>query len=142
MRKIILSVMMTVLMATSAMADDKVVSADTLPQSSKAFIASNFEGATVTYVEKDFDSYDVQLSNGTEIDFKRNGEWENVESMQTPVPTSILPAPVVTSVAKAHPQATIMKVEKEHGNFEIKLNNMIELVISPSGKIIAQKMDD
>ena len=142
MRKIILSVMMTVLMATSAMADDKVVSADTLPQSSKSFIAANFDGVTVTYVEKDFDSYDVQLSNGIEIDFKRNGEWENIESMQTPVPTSILPAPVVTSVTKAHPQATIMKVEKERGNFEIKLNNMMELVISPSGKIIAQKMDD
>jgi hypothetical protein len=62
--------------------------------------------------------------------------------MQTPVPTSILPTPVVTSVTKAHPQATIMKVEKERGNFEIKLNNMMELVISPSGKIIAQKMDD
>ena len=75
MRKIILSVMMTVLMATSAMADDKVVSADTLPQSSQSFIAANFDGATVTYVEKDFDSYDVQLSNGIEIDFKRNGEW-------------------------------------------------------------------
>lgn len=142
MRKIILSVMMTVLMATSAMADDRVVSADTLPQSSKSFIAANFDGVTVTYVEKDFDSYDVQLSNGIEIDFKRNGEWESVESIQTPVPTSILPVPVVTSVTKAHPQATIMKVEKERGNFEIKLNNMMELVISPSGKIIAQKMDD
>ena len=35
-----------------------------------------------------------------------------------------------------------MKVEKERGNFEIKLNHMMELVISSSGKIIAQKMDD
>ena len=29
-----------------------------------------------------------------------------------------------------------MKVEKERGNFEIKLNNMMELVVNPTGKII------
>ncbi|MBQ2124427.1 MAG: PepSY-like domain-containing protein, partial [Spirochaetales bacterium] len=67
---------------------------------------------------------------------------ESVESMQAPVPTSILPEPVVASVTKAYPQATIMKVEKERGNFEIKLNNMMELVVNPTGKIIGQKMDD
>ena len=142
MKKNILAVMIMVLVATSAMADDKVVSADTLPQSSKSFITSNFGDATATYVEKDFDGYDVQLSNGMNIDFARNGEWESVESMQAPVPTSILPEPVVASVTKAYPQATIMKVEKERGNFEIKLNNMMEFVVNPTGKIIGQKMDD
>ncbi len=142
MKRIILAVMVTILTATSAMADDKVVSPDTLPQSSKSFITSNFGDAMATYVEKDFDSYDVQLSDGTKIDFARNGEWESVESIQTPVPASILPAAVAATVAESNPQATIIKVEKERGNFEIKLNNMTELIVNSAGKVIGQKIDD
>lgn len=142
MKKILLTLIAMAFIVSNAVADDKVVSPDTLPQAAKAFISSNFAGANATYVEKDFDSYDVQLSNGVKIDFTRKGDWKKVESMQAPVPASVIPAPVADAVAKAHQQAAIMEVEKERGNFEIKLNNMMKLVVNPAGQIIGQKMDD
>ncbi len=140
--KKILTIIAMVFIVSNAIADDKVVSPDTLPEPAKAFIASNFAGANATYVEKDFDSFDTQLSNGVKIDFTRKGDWKKIESMQAPVPASVLPTPVSSAVAKAHPQAAIMEVEKERGNFEIKLNNMMKLVVNPAGQIIGQKMDD
>lgn len=141
MKKIILTAIAMLTIATMAFADN-VVSPDTLPQAAKDFIAKNFAGATATYVEKEFMKYEVNLSNGTEIEFTSKGEWNKIDAKQAPLPATILPAPVVESITKAHPQAAIMKIEKERGNFEIKLNNNMELYVSPAGKIIGQKFDD
>ena len=141
MKKLILTVAISAIMTTIAFAD-KIVAPETLPQEAKAFIEANFNGATATYVEKEFNQYDVQLSDGTDIDFNGKGEWKSIEARTNPLPASVIPAPVAATVSKTHPQAAIMKIEKENGGYEVKLNNMMELIIGNDGTLKGQKIDD
>ena len=54
MKKIGLILVALVLALATVSADDKIVSAESLPQKAKDFIAANFAGKTVQYAEKDF----------------------------------------------------------------------------------------
>ena len=75
MKKIGLILVTLVLALATVSADDRIVSAESLPQKAKDFIAANFAGKTVQYVEKEFNEYEVQLNDRTQIKFKGNGEW-------------------------------------------------------------------
>ena len=48
----------------------------------------------------------------------------------------------LNTVKQTYPQAAIIKVEKEWGNYKIKLNNFMELYITASGQLVGQKFDD
>ena len=74
--------------------------------------------------------------------FLPNGEWVNIDSDYTPIPITVLPQAVQNTVKQTYPQAFITDIEKEFGNYKIKLNNMMELFVSSSGQFIGQKMDD
>ncbi len=141
MKKLILAALVFGLMAAGALAKDMVVSPAALPQTAQTFIQQNFKNANIIYVEQDWDDFEVRLSDGTEIDFHINGDWKEVKAYGTPLPTSILPAPVANAVKKAHPQAVIMKIEKEWNGYEIKLNNMMEMLIMADGTLVGQKLD-
>ena len=58
------------------------------------------------------------------------------------VPLSVLPQAVANTVRRTYPQAMMIDVEKEWGNYKIKLNNMMEMFISANGQLMGQKWDD
>lgn len=141
MKKIFYSLITISILNLSLLAG-MVVSPDTLPKKAQDFIKANFPKETVTYVEKDMDDYEVKLSNGSEITFLLNGEWKDVEGQYSPIPTKFIPSNVLNTVKSNHPSANIVKIEKNWNNYEIKLDNMMELYIDFNGKLIGQKFDD
>lgn len=141
MKKIGIIVAMIALFAASVSADDRVVSPEKLPQKAKDFITTNFAGQTIQYVEQDFDDYEVQLRDGSEIKFKRNGEWEEVKSYNG-IPATVLPATAGTYLSSNFADAKIMEVEKDWNGFEVKLSNRMEVFFDKSGKHLGQKHDD
>ena len=74
MKKIAMIAMVLVVALAAVSARDKIVSADQLPKTAQDFISANFAGKTVQYVEKDFNEFEVQLSDRTEIKFGGNGD--------------------------------------------------------------------
>lgn len=120
---------------------DKVVPAEKLPQQAKDFISTNFPGKSAMYVEADFNEYEVNLNDGTEISFSGKGEWKNVKSY-TGIPASILPEAVTSHVTQNYQDVIIMEADKEWNGLEIKLSNRMELYFDNSGKLIGQKFDD
>ena len=120
---------------------DMIVPATSLPKVAQDFIAQNFKGTTIMYVEMDHNSYDVMLSNGVEIDFHITGEWKDIKSYMGVNP-SILPAPVAAGIAKAFPSIQIIKVEKEWNGFEVKMANRIKAYFAANGNFMGQKYDD
>ena len=120
---------------------DMVVPATSLPKNAQDFIANNFKGANIMYVEMDYDSYDVMLSNGTEVDFFTNGDWKEVKSYMGVNP-AILPAPVAAGFQKAFPNVQIIKVEKEWNGYEIKTAQRIKAYFDANGNLMGQKYDD
>lgn len=129
-------------LSSSMVFADWIVPVTALPQQSRAFINSTFPGVQIWKVERDGGKFEVKLSNGVDIDFYMNGDWKDIDGEWVTIPFSVLPASVANTVKQTYPQAAIIKVEKEWGNYKIKLNNFMELYITASGQLVGQKFDD
>ena len=129
------------LMTASLAFADMMIAPDALPANVKQFIQNNFPESNVMYAEQDYDSIEVKLNTGVEVDFYANGDWKEVKAYQN-FPTGILPTQVVEAVKNAHPQAFIIKAEKTWNGYEIKTSNMMEIYITANGQIMGQKFDD
>lgn len=130
------------LLLSSVLFADMVVPVSQLPKSAQSFIQKTFPGAQIFKVERDDGKFDVKLNNGVDIKFFLNGDWEKINSDYIPIPLTVLPNAVQNTLKNSYPQASITEIEKEFGNYKIKLNNMMELFISGSGQLMGQKMDD
>lgn len=129
-------------LSSSMVFADWIVPVTALPQKSRAFINSTFPGVQIWKVERDGGKFEVKLSNGVDIDFYMNGDWKDIDGEWVTIPFSVLPATVANTVKQTYPQAAIIKVEKEWGNYKIKLNNFMELYITANGQLVGQKFDD
>ncbi|MBR5674476.1 MAG: PepSY-like domain-containing protein [Muribaculaceae bacterium] len=132
-----------VLMMTAC--SDKPVAVEQLPQPVKAFIQQHFPGQTITYAEKDVElagsKYDVVLADGTRVDFDTDNVWDKIEcTMASPVPTALIPAPIVTHIQTNFPDAMILKIDKDHYGYEVELANGLELKFNKQG--VLTEMDD
>ena len=121
--------------ASSSLFADWVVPASSLPQKSRAFIQKVYPNAQIWKVERDGGKFEVKLSNGASIDFLANGNWQSIDGEYNGVPFSALPAAISSTIKKTYPQAMVIDVEKEWGNYKVKLNNMMELFISSNGQL-------
>lgn len=129
------------MMSAMVFAKDKVIPANSLPAKAQSFITQNFPESTATYVEADWNEYEVQLDDGTEIQFKGNGDWKDVKSYRG-VPKTILSNVIYGQLDAMFPDVNIVEVEKEKGNIEVKMANRMKVYFSANGKLIGQKYDD
>ena len=146
MRHIALFVMTLMLMLTQSatcMADDRVIPAEQLPAAAKSFIAKHFPQKKIAYAEKDGTinaTYEARLSDGTEIEFDKKGNWDKVDCKRKAVPAALIPAAIAKYVKDNYPKAAIVKIDKERSGYEIELSNKLELKFNKSGKFVG--MDD
>ena len=141
-KKIFALLISLTIISTSSLFADWVVPVSSLPQKARAFIQRVYPGVQIWKVERDDGKFDVKLSNGASIDFLPNGNWVNIDGEYNGVPLSVLPQAVANTVRRTYPQAMMIDVEKEWGNYKIKLNNMMEMFISANGQLMGQKWDD
>jgi len=141
MKKIAMIAMVLVVALAAVSARDKIVSADQLPKGAQDFISANFAGKTVQYVEKDFNEFEVQLSDRSEITFGGNGEWESIKCYEG-IPAGVLPEAVTSYVQKNFADAKIVEAEKDWNSIELKLSNRMEVFFDKDGKYMGQKYDD
>ena len=130
------------LACASVMFADMVVNANALPQNAQNFLNSNFKGAQIGLVKQDIDSFDVTLTDGTEVDFIINGDWKEVDGKYKTIPTNFLPNQVVSKAQATQVNAQIIKVEKKINGYKFKFNNMMEVYTDFNGNVLGQKMDD
>ncbi len=123
-------------------ADDIYIMPEQLPQNALQFIQKYFPNVNILYAEMDKKGYEVQLSNGVEIEFLRNGEFKEIEGNYVALPFEILPQSVANTVGKTYPNTVITKIKRKWNFYEVKLNNMMELYIDANGQLLGQKFDD
>ncbi len=140
--KILKVILITIIISSSSLFADWVVSPESLPAKARNFVAQVFPDAQIWYVERDDGKYEVELSNGIKIDFLGNGDWKEIEAEYIGIPYNAFPANVANTIRNTYPQTVIISAEKKWGTYEIKLNNMMELYISSDGQLIGQKFDD
>ena len=136
-----LLITLTIISTSSAFAD-WVVPASSLPQKSRSFIQQVYPNVQIWMVERDGGKFEVKLSNGAKIDFLHNGDWHSIDGEYNTVPFSALPSNIANTIRNTYPQAAVIDVEKEWGNYKVKLNNFMELFISANGQLMGQKFDD
>ncbi|MCL1867436.1 MAG: PepSY-like domain-containing protein [Paludibacter sp.] len=122
---------------------EEVISVNNLPASSQEFIKTHFPGVTVTRVMKDTEGlgidYTAYLANGFDIDFEKNGNWDDVDGHINPVPQSILnllPSGIVEYVSANLNNYQIVEVNREPYGYEIGLTGDIDLRFNSQGGFI------
>lgn len=129
--------------ATLISCSDKLVPADQLPAAAHSFIQQYFPGTPISYVKKDAGlktSFEVVLTDGTEIDFDGKGEWDSVDCKRSAVPSALVPAAIAGYVQANFPSQLIVKIDKELYGYEIELGSGLDLKFDNNGKLI--RIDD
>jgi hypothetical protein len=143
--KKILSILfgLLIVMAFTACDDEQIVSASQLPQKSRDFLNTHFPDVVLEYVIKEWNEYDVYLSNGFRTGFNRKGDWDEVDGIHQAIPQSIvdlIPASIPEYVSTRFSTAVIVEINKETFGYEIELSNGLELEFSSKGNI--REIDD
>lgn len=145
MKKIGLIGMYLLLSAATIFAKDKVTKdASVLPANSKEFLNRHFHGIQISHIKVEegllkTDSYDVILTNGVNVEFSGSGNWKEVEGKNIAVPTGIIPANIRKYVQDNFPGKTIISIEKDRREYDIKLDNGIKIDFDLNGNF--KKLD-
>ena len=111
--------------------DDKPITVDKLPVEAKRFIEQYFKGTEVSYAKVDKDwldkSYEVIFVTGSKVEFDDKGKWKDIECRRSEVPAGIIPGQIVKYVAQYHAGQKIVEIDRDRRDYEIKLENGIEL---------------
>ena len=130
-RKIVTVV--TVLFAVNfAAAKDVQIKFSELPQKAQTYVRTHFSESDVASVWKDtemllVEDYTVVLSNGLEIDFYPNGDWKEVKSRGTEIPSKIIPSGIFQYVSQNYNGQRIKELKKKRYGYKVELLSLIHI---------------
>ena len=137
-----LLIVLSLLSVMACAGNDKITS-DThvLPVSSRQFISDHFKDIPVSHIhiEKNLiriSSYDVILADGTNVEFNHKGEWKEIKRHGLPIPQAIIPEVIQDLIKKNYSSNKVVKIEKEIRDYEIKLDNGLEMTFDLKGNLI------
>lgn len=140
MKRLLFTLVFAMLVAGVAMADNKPISQDRLPEKAKQFLKQHFADQKVVFASRDDDfddrDYEVMLENGTKIDFSASGVWQEVDAERGRVPNSVVPAGIVTYLKKHFADSAVISIERERRGWKVKLSNDMELTFDRHYRLI------
>lgn len=146
MKKILSLLAMAIVAIQFAFAGDVITKdINQIPLAARNFINQHFTNPQVTHIKIDSEvmskSYEVLLTNGTEIDFDGKGNWVEVDAKKGKVPATIIPA-FVTNYLKNNNFKTefVTKIERDRRGYEVELNTDISFKFDKKGNF--RKADD
>lgn len=115
----------------SNLVHDKAVAPEELPEQALSFLNENFAGAKIAFSKQDRDflkvSYEVILTDGTKLEFRRGGEWKEIDRHHERIPDGIIPQEVASRILELYPGSFVTKAEKDSRDLEVELDNRLEL---------------
>lgn len=120
---------------------DMMISPSALPDNIKQFISANFQ-ASVGLVQVDGSTYEIYLSDGTELEFDIGGNFKEAKARYASLNPNILPKHIAAIIKNEYPNVAIMKIERKILYYEIKLSNNMELKIDNNGIVLSREFDD
>lgn len=108
-----------------------------LPRNAKLFLKRHFK-KSINHIEVDENKsrnaeYDVILSDGTEIEFNKDGNWQSIESDYKAIPSSVIPINIRNYISKYYRGRIIVEIELDKEGYEVTLNDGTELEFDRSG---------
>lgn len=142
MKKILVLILATFIMGVCRLyADnDKLITKERLPLISQQFVDKHFATQKVSYVklERDFleKNYKIVFTDGTKVEFFRNGEWKDVDCRFNEVPASIVPQEIKNYISNNYPNEKILQIERERKCYDVHLSNRLELTFDKHYNLI------
>ncbi len=143
MMKNVLFMFAAVLSVLTAAAGDRRIAFADLPQPARIFVERHFDRTRVISVYEDEGrrkEYEVELSDGSEIEFDASGNWTKVKAGGREVPRGVLPAAVIRYTAAEYPELSVVQIERHGCGYEVELSDDRELLFDASGRVV--KIDD
>lgn len=144
--KKVLSLLVMALVAVQFVFADDVITQDVnqLPLTARNFINQYFTKPQVAHIKIETDilknkTYEVLLTNRTEIEFNSEGNWTEVDCKKNAVPAALIPVSVKEYVQQNFPRESITKIERK-GGVEVELTNDYTLKFNKKGQFVG--MDD
>lgn len=145
--KKVLSILVLALVAIQfAFAGDVITQdANQLPLAARNFINRYFTNPQISHIKIErkmlgAKSYEVLLTDRTEIDFDSNGNWTDVDCKKSAVPEALVPVAVREYVKTNFPREIITQIERGRNRVEVELSNDYTLKFNSQGKYLS--MDD
>ena len=137
--KIIYTLLM-VIIATITNAQAKKINISELPKEATVFLAKHFPKNSINIATKDWEhgekGYEVKLTDGTEVEFYKDGSWREVDGHKKAIPTAYIPKSIVDYVKANYPKEQITHIDKGHKDIDVDLTNKIDLEFDTNGKFI------
>ena len=128
-------------LVTNAKADNyQPINRNQLPEKAQVFLSEYFPNTKISLVRREIDltelSYDVIFTNGSKVEFNFRGYWTEVDCINHPLPTGIVPASIEKTVQEQFPKTKITKIEVDRHGYEVKLNNQRELTFNKKMQLV------
>lgn len=140
MKKIFFMASMILLCTLSAVAQDRIITFDQLPQSSQTFITKYFSKDNISFVKIDKDAldfeYEVYFNNGSKVEFDKTGTLKKVDCNNSKVPDGIVPTQVLTYISNNYPGAYVTEWCKKRSNWNAELNIGLDLYFNSQYKLV------
>ncbi len=79
----LMAALMCLMMSSTCLAGDRIISPSQLPKAAKTYIQQNFKNQRIAYAQVDWDdgrkTYEVRLTNGIELKFTSRGALYKVD---------------------------------------------------------------
>ena len=119
--------------------NDELIGESKLPSSAQTFLQENFPSEAIQSVVKDYDdgthTYKVSLSDGTYIEFKKNGEWKEIENRTSGIPESAIPAKIMEYINANYPDNFIIDIEHNR-HYDVELDSGLDLDFNSKGEFL------
>ncbi len=149
MKKVIMSIFLCALtlVAFDAQAGDKPIDASKLPAEATDFI-KKFAPATVTAAAVDDDffrpDYKVFLSDGTAIEFRHSGQWEEIKNANG-ISSKVIPSAIAAYLDANYKGIGVINISYDADDldsYEVKLASRLELKFDRNGNFLTVEYDD
>lgn len=134
MKHLIISLLMLITATASAYAfiDSYTLSREKLPEEAREMLDTYFPKAKISNIKIDRHllkktDYDVNLVNGTKIEFSNSGKWKSVDCKKREVPEGLITKPIRNYTKKHYSDSKIVRVVKKSSGYEIGLSDGTEL---------------
>lgn len=129
-------VLSTMFLFTSCKDEYVKITFNDLPLLAREFLNTHFPNETISYIMEDneiFDhSYEVNFTNGNNVDFDAYGEWYNVDCHSGSVPNTVLGEQICDYIETNHPEFYAVEIDRNAFTYDVELNNGLELVFDLS----------
>ena len=114
--------------------NEKIISFSELPLQAQQLVEQHFLKADISVITMDREfldiDYKVRFSNGSKVEFDKNGELTKADCGMQPVPDAILPEPVRQYVATYFPNDYVTEWKKDDFRWKAELSNKLELIFN------------